>query len=797
MKKYISLMYLFTVIIFTNFNQTAQVGTLEATLSIEEDLGEYIPFQNGMIVPSFEKQKREMINLAGTWKKQRFTADHDLSLLKRDDAGYAQLITEADGRHLPEYDDSAWEDKVIPGVENAMYEYPTVPEYYQDGVWYRYKFDVDNSFNDKFMKLIFYSVNYIADVWLNGEYLGYHEGGYTPFAFNVSNVIIPNGENVLAVRVDNIPWGKRKDIVPFYQCDWFNYAGIIHDIYLEATDNINVSRNDVVPQNIDGEISVRTIINNNLDIPSAIDILAEVFEADVNESNKQSEFAADLISSSVPVISQTESGFQLNTHVGIWNNIMNIPNPKLWTPSNPNLYVLKISLIQNQQVIDEFYTQFGVRTIKTVGDKVFLNDRVVFFTGIARHEDHPVYGRSIPKEIIYSDLNFIKSSNCNFLRTGHYPNHPYTYLIADRIGLPIMEEIPVWWFDTEEPWLIQNEQRHIHEQMFREMVLKDFNRPSILLWSTSNECKEETNRIIFNQWIKDDITQKYPDGRLISQSSAGDNPGHTDITQAPLDVAGWTLYFGIFHGDPLQSMNPAYFYAGTLKFLMDAHIAFPNKPIIDTEFGYWSSENGSSTEAQVEVFDNTFKAFKFFAPIYASGNYNPNGYVMATTWWCVYDWYSHQHQNGFQSMGLVSMDRLTNKPAYNSLVTAYEPYFNLGGMITSVEDEKGRGAIPVKFELMDNYPNPFNPTTTIKYSIPSNPPLSPFIKGGSGEAEGDLVTLIVYDILGREVATLVNEEQEPGLHEITFDASNMPSGIYFYRIQAGNFTSTKKMVLLK
>ncbi len=312
---------------------------------------------------------------------------------------------------------------------------------------------------------------------------------------------------------------------------------------------------------------------------------------------------------------------------------------------------MKVTLSESGNIIDEYFTQFGIRTIERAGNKVLLNGNVVFLTGAARHEDHPVYGRSLPKEIIYSDLEFIDSSNINYLRTSHYPNNPYTYLIADRLGIGVMEEIPVWWFDNEEEWLIQNNERHIHEQMFREMVFKDYNRPSILFWSTSNECKEETNRLIYNQRIVDDLRNNYDDGRLITQSSAGDRPGPGDITQDPLDVAGWTLYFGIFHGST--------YYNGTLIFLTQASAQHQNKPIIDTEFGYWSSENNSSIQKQIDVFNETFRALEFFSPLKKDGSLNQNGFLVGTTWWCVFDWYSHQHPNGFQSMGLVSMDRQT------------------------------------------------------------------------------------------------------------------------------------------
>ena len=210
-------------------NSSAQVASLQATLNLEQVDGIKIPYQNGFPVPTFEKQNRLIINLKGEWKKQRFSANDNFTLSKRDSSGYANIINEAAQRHTSSYDDSGWLTKIFPSVENQMNPYPTVPEYYQDGVWYRKHFFVNSADSGKFVKLIFYAVNYVADVWLNDVYLGYHEGGYTPFAFDVSSAMNYGGNNVIAVRVDNPAWGSRNDIVPYTRCDWFNYTGIIHD----------------------------------------------------------------------------------------------------------------------------------------------------------------------------------------------------------------------------------------------------------------------------------------------------------------------------------------------------------------------------------------------------------------------------------------------------------------------------------------------------------------------------------------------------------------------------------------
>ncbi|GAB4129629.1 MAG: hypothetical protein Fur0015_03550 [Ignavibacteriales bacterium] len=763
------------ILLFITSLDFAQIATLKPTLELKKINGITVPFQNGLPLPSFEKQKRTIIDLKGEWKKYRFTSTPDLSLSER--TGEIIQTLEADNFQRPEFDDAIWEIKNIPSVENEMHEFPTVPERYDNGVWYRYKFSVNDSLSSNFAKLNFIASNYVTDVWLNGNYLGYHEGGYTPFTFDVTDKLIFNAENVIVVRVDNIKWGTRKDIVPFIVSDWFNYAGIIHDVYLEFSAKANIVRTDAVPVDLDGNINLKTVIFNKSAEDKNLRLVQKIYLANIDSNNIQSEFSADLIGSPAAFSGNSVIDFSVQKDsILVLSNSLQISNPLIWSMKEPNLYILKSQLIENGNIIDEFTTQFGVRTIETQKDKVLLNGNVVFLTGAARHEDHPVYGRSIPKEIIYSDFKTIKESNILYVRTAHYPNHPYTYLITDRLGLAVMEEIPVWWFNTAESWQIQNEQRHIHQQMFREMVFKDFNRPSIFFWSTSNECKDIDGRLAFHENIMNDIHTNYADGRLITQSAAGDIPGSADPTQAPLDIAGWTLYFGIFHGGT--------YYNGTLAFLAQAKTAFPGKPVMDTEFGYWSSENGSSLNQQVTVFDETFKAFKYFAPISSNGNYNPNGHLVGTTWWCVFDWYTYHQTTGYQTMGLISMDRKTRKPVYDKLVAGYEPWAKIGGMIVSVNENQKN--IPNDFELYQNYPNPFNPETKIDYSL----------------KEESQVKFELFNLLGEKVKKIYEGKMRAGLNSLQLRSDNLSSGIYFLMMSgisnSGNeFNSSIKMVMIK
>ncbi len=769
-----ALVYLFLVSSQNAVGQ--QIATLDATLLLRTVDGIAIPYQNGIPVPSFEKQKRTTMSLSGQWRKQRFVANHDLTLKRRDAAGYAELLVEAADRFKPEYDDSNWPTIQIPGVENTINAYERRPEYYQDGVWYRRAFTVPAAQRGQFAKLMFYAVNYVADVWLNGNYIGYHEGGYTSFAFDVSSAIKYDSVNVLAVRVDNPPWATRIDIVPYSRVDWFNYTGIIHEAYLEFSNPVSVMRADVVPKEVDGKIQTTIALFNASATAQNAEVRVEVYEAKIDAQNIRSESASELLGAPAAVSGQTQNSLTVPSRESkVLRMNLTVQNPRPWSPQQPNLYVLRVTVSSAGQMVDEFFTQFGIRTIKTAGNKFLLNEKPAFFVGMARHEDHPNYGRSIPTATIYDDLVTIKNLNANWLRTAHYPNHPFTYLAADRLGFVVMEEIPVWQFDLPSAWAIQNLVRRIHEQMFKEMVFRDYNRPSIVHWSTSNECLDVTNRRTFIQRVNQELDSLYPDGRMVGQSAAADRPGPDDPSQAVSDYAGWTMYFGVFHG------NTAY--TGTKYFLVDANLAFPQKPIINTEYGYWSSENGSTAGEQVEIFNDTFRALKQRAAMDSLGNYDCCGYLMAMTWWCAFDWY--RMTEGYQSMGLLHMDRATEKPVTPVLRAAYLPYFKAGGT-TGVKAQDGAAVLmPQRFVLHQNYPNPFNPSTKINFAV----------------REKTHVKLAVLDVLGKEIEVLVDEVKNPGHYEVTFSATshsrNLPSGVYFYKLVTDDFVDVKKMILIR
>ncbi|MBP3965525.1 glycoside hydrolase family 2 TIM barrel-domain containing protein [Paenibacillus lignilyticus] len=631
---------------------------IQTTLSLQPIDGVHVPFQNGIPVPSFDPQDRLKLDLAGAWKKQRFEADHDFSMSARDERWFVQAREEAGGRTEISYNDSAWETIMLPIPENKLQgiEAANSSETYENGVWYRRSFKLGTEWTGKAVTLHALSISYVADVWVNGKWIGYHEGGYTPFALDLSLHVRYGGENIIVIRVDNPPWGSRNDIIPATAgTDFFNYTGIIHDLYVSGSAPCHLARVDVVSLDVEGNLRVTAIVENRSDLPAACKLQGSLFEADQKaDAFLGSPYASQIKGAQAAWNGELSARLTLRareTRAVVLS--ARVEDAKLWAFRQPNLYIAEFKLSNTEgQTTDCFHTQFGIRTITTQGTDMLLNKRAIFLAGIARHEEWPDYGRTAAWDRIRDDLVQMKEElHVNYVRTAHYPNHVFTGMLLDRLGLATASEIPLWQF-TREHFEVQEEKR-LSDQMWREMVFSQYNRPSVLMWSTQNESVEVELRTVYNKRLVHDLKTSYPDGRLTTQSAAADQPGAHDPSMEPLDVASWTMYFGIFHGGT--------YYEGTRQFLEDAHRQWPNKPIVNTEYGHWSGENNIVGDTQIETYKETLKALMERAVILPDGTRNKDGFVAGIDYWIMYDWYVN-HNNWIDTFGIYHMDRTTIKP---------------------------------------------------------------------------------------------------------------------------------------
>lgn len=669
------------------YSAIAATGTLEPTLEFVQVGGVSVPFQSGIPLPDFEPQERETISLHGIWKKQRRSVDHALSLTKRDSQTIAQIESEGEGRHLPSFNDSAWNNISIPAVDVQMPgDENSSPEAYHKGIWYRKLVFIPQDWESNVSTLKCLGANYTFDLWVNGQWVGVHEGGYTPFAFDLSDYLNYGEENLFAVRIDKPLPGVRQDAVPnWIAMDWWSYAGIIQDIFLESAPTVYAARVNIYPRDYNGTLDVQVVVVNRSGADRDVAVSLKPFHADLDAPGYLTDpRPAAIVGDKAYLEGAAEQAIAVAADsIGVARFSVRVIAPQRWTPKEPNLYIMRTTIDADGDV-DQHYSQFGIRTVDREDGKLLLSGRVAFFPGVARHEEWPDSGRTATWDKIVDDLLIVRDLNALFLRTGHYPNHPYTYLATDRIGLSVYTEIPVYWLMGWN-WNMQDERR-IADQMFREMIFMGNNRPSILLWGTENECPFVfyQKMIEYNQRLADDFHAHIDDGRLLSQSPAADIGWQLIAkTQEPLDVAGWTTYYGVFYGDDM--------YQDTVDFLNDAMTANPQHPIVSTEFGIWSEADDSDVQNQIDVFEGTWSAFVEMAALDEQGNVNPNGNLTATTWFCVFNWFTKNGLPEFvapylQTMGLIHMDRENWKPVAQVLADAYEPYFAFGGLGPEPDD---------------------------------------------------------------------------------------------------------------
>jgi beta-glucuronidase len=632
-------------------------GSLAPTLTVADDLGLAIPMQNGMPVPTFSWQPRPRLDLDGEWLVETADIDASLTMTARD-SSLSAIEAEADGRHLPDYDDSAWQPVAVPGTTNPP------PDGEEGGAWYRHAFAVPRSWGGEAVMVKFGSANYVADVWLNGTWLGYHEGGSTPFAFEAGDALRPGEENVLAVRVDTIPLGTRSDIVPWGIVDWWNYGGITGSVWMEAPPATHIARADVVPHldAVDVDITLwhsARLGGGDEDAADATTarLRLSIYAARVDENNVLDPDPRALVADLDDPLATLNREVDLPSSGQAGSTTLSLlfGAADLWSPALPALYVLRLELIPEDAPVtpfdaepyDELWDTFGIRHVAVDPDRsaVLLNGERAFFRGVGLHDEALQFGSAgdlltgspaeTPQQAA-DELADARAIGADLIRTGHEPADPTTLMLADRLGFAVWEEIPLY---HATPLIFDRTMsRGIPQQMVREMALRDMNRPSVLFHGFANEStgvEERTDALAELH----EIDRAIDGTRLTGQAAYGWQPD--DPTSAPLDVAGFTFYYGVFYGE-----DPG---LDTRRALRAAHEANPGKPIMALEFGRWA-DLAFDEERQRVIFEETYPAFERYRGDQA------DGFVAGVTWWTLHDFATQLGGIGVENFGLYRPD---------------------------------------------------------------------------------------------------------------------------------------------
>ena len=432
---------------------------------------------------------------------------------------------------LIEYDFDKSETMQIPGDWNTQDQRLF---FYEGTVWLKRSFEFHPEAGRRTL-LYFGAVNYDAHVYVNGQKAGHHQGGFTPFNYDVTD-LLKDGENQVIVKVDN---KRHPEDVPTQIFDWWNYGGITRDVLLVS----------VAPTYVE---------NYKLQLASLEGRLLQ-FSAKLNKAE-----AGHTITLRIPELKIVK---KLTTNNDGSATISMKAKPQLWTPENPKLYKVEI-LLGDETISDEI----GFRTIETRGKQILLNGEPIFLKGISIHEEKPNGGgRANSTDDAHTLLSWAKELGCNYVRLAHYPHNEYAVREAERMGILVWSEIPVYWtIAWTNPATYANAERQLDD-----MIARDQNRANVIIWSIANETPHSAERDTFLGKLAKHARQLDPT-RLISMA---------------MEVTGASNYHNILHDNMSDLVDVVSFnqYIGWYRDVNDAskmtwEIPY-DKPVIISEFG--------------------------------------------------------------------------------------------------------------------------------------------------------------------------------------------------------------------
>lgn len=342
---------------------------------------------------------------------------------------------------------------------------------YLGPVWYETEITPPRGNDGDSVFLRFGSVNYLAEVWLNGKKAGKHEGGHLPFELEVTKLVVP-GKNRLVVRVDgalapdrvppgNVPTDPKDafggQAFPPASFDFFPYAGIQREVHCYTT-----------PRERLDDVTVVTRIRGKTGI---VEVTARAAGRGSVRATIEG-FGRRV--SGVASLSRGKARIELE-----------VPSAKFWAPGSPHLYALAVERLRDGTPEDEVSLAVGIRTVEVRGDRLLLNGRPITLRGFGRHEDFPITGRTLPPAVVVRDFENLRWIGANSFRTTHYPYSESMLDLADRLGFLVIAETPAVGLFFKPEGL--DKRRALCRTFTRELIERDKNHPSVILWSLANE----------------------------------------------------------------------------------------------------------------------------------------------------------------------------------------------------------------------------------------------------------------------------------------------------------------------
>jgi len=444
--------------------------------------------------------------------------------------------------------------------------------------WYRKDFRLPDRRARMDWLVRFESVNYRAQIWLNGRPIGRNTGAYLPFDVRLPRSVLKrSGTNRLVVRVDNRR--LRTDFPPSGLTGsgdpaggWWNYGGLLREVYLQRVDRVDITSLVVRPElacaTCTATVLARVVVRNYGDSTTSVRVTGSFGERPLNLGTRR-------------VSARGFQSFQARIRV---------PRPRLWSPASPSLYTARFTVRAGNRRVLGYALKSGIRSIKVVGGRLTLNGRALNLRGVGLHEDDPVMGFAIGSARRAQIAAQAKELGGAVIRS-HYPLHPEMHELADRLGLLVWSEIPVYAVKTQ--FLKRETVRKLAARELETNILANQNHPSIMLWSIGNELSARPGPVQ-SFYIDRAVRQakaldpSRPVGLAVAgYPSAGCRPQY-----ASLDVIGINEYFGWYPGPNGQIADRD----ALSDYLDSVRACYPNKAIFVSEFGAEANRDGPVEE---------------------------------------------------------------------------------------------------------------------------------------------------------------------------------------------------------
>ena len=445
--------------------------------------------------------------------------------------GFFQNAKPQKPEDLIEYDFDKAPVMQVPGDWNTQDERLF---FYEGTVWFKRAFQWHRNGNRRTL-LYFGAVNYDTYVYVNGKLAGHHVGGFTPFNFDVTDML-REGDNFVVLKVDN---KRHAEAVPTQIFDWWNYGGITRDVLLVDVEPVYIEDYNLQLASLEGRLlSFSVQLNKPL---SGQQITLSIPELKIKKT----------------LTTDAEGKAALSMKA----------KPILWSPATPKLYQVDIQL-GSESIRDEI----GFRIIETRGKQILLNGNPIFLKGISIHEEKPNGGgRANSTADAHTLLSWAKELGCNYVRLAHYPHNEYAVREAERMGMLVWSEIPVYWTIA---WTNADTYQNAERQL-TDMIRRDHNRCNVIIWSIANETPHSDARDQFLSRLSQKA-RSLDATRLISMAMEVTAANHhknrlQDNMNQYVDVISFNQYIGWY-----RDVNDAP--------KMEWEIPY-DKPVIISEFG--------------------------------------------------------------------------------------------------------------------------------------------------------------------------------------------------------------------